>query len=65
MKRRTVVKTGLGAALSLIGGVDVVTRIRKMGIEPYYAPSDMTATFVRDDLPKWQSLAREAGVDPM
>ena len=34
-----------------------------MGIEPYYAPSDVTAAFVRADLPKWQALARDAGID--
>ncbi len=43
---------------------DVVARIGTMGIEPYYAPSEETAAFVRDDLTKWQEMAREAGIEP-
>jgi tripartite-type tricarboxylate transporter receptor subunit TctC len=41
-----------------------VARIGTMGIEPFYAPSEETAAFIRADLPKWQEMAREAGIDP-
>jgi tripartite-type tricarboxylate transporter receptor subunit TctC len=41
-----------------------VARIGTMGIEPFYAPSEETAAFIRADLPKWQEMAREAGIEP-
>lgn len=43
---------------------DIAARIGTMGIEPYYASSEATAAFIRADLPKWQEMAREAGIDP-
>ncbi len=43
---------------------DIVARIATMGIEPYYAPSEETAAFLKADLRKWQELAREAGIEP-
>jgi len=50
---------------TILARPDVVARIGTMGIEPYYAPSDVAAAFIRADLPKWQALAREAGIEPM
>ena len=43
---------------------DIAARIGTMGIEPYYAPSEETAAFIRSDLTKWQEMAREAGIEP-
>jgi tripartite-type tricarboxylate transporter receptor subunit TctC len=43
---------------------EIVARIGTMGIEPYYAPSDETAAFIRADIPKWQQMARDAGIEP-
>ena len=43
---------------------EIVARIGTMGIEPYYAPSEETAAFVKADLPKWQEMARDAGIEP-
>jgi tripartite-type tricarboxylate transporter receptor subunit TctC len=50
---------------TILARPDVVARIGMMGIEPYYAPSEVAAAFIRTDLPKWQALAREAGIEPM
>ncbi len=41
-----------------------IVRIGTMGIEPYYAPSEETAAFIKADLPRWHEMAREAGIDP-
>jgi tripartite-type tricarboxylate transporter receptor subunit TctC len=49
---------------TILARSDVVARIGTMGIEPYYAPSGETAAFVRADLPRWQDMARDAGIDP-
>lgn len=49
---------------TLLARSDIVARIATMGIEPYYAPSEETAAFIRADLPKWQEMAREASIDP-
>jgi tripartite-type tricarboxylate transporter receptor subunit TctC len=49
---------------TLLARADVIARIALMGIEPYYAPSGETAAFVNADLPKWQEMAREAGIEP-
>ncbi len=43
---------------------DIAVRIGTMGIEPYYAPSEETAAFIKADLPRWHEMAREAGIDP-
>jgi tripartite-type tricarboxylate transporter receptor subunit TctC len=43
---------------------DVVARIATMGIEPYYAPGEETAAFIKSDLPRWLELARDAGIEP-
>ena len=49
---------------TILARPDVVARIGTMGIEPFYAPSEETAAFVKADLPKWREMAREAGIDP-
>ncbi len=49
---------------TIVARSDIVARIGTMGIEPYYAPSEETAAFVRADLPKWRDMAREAGIEP-
>jgi tripartite-type tricarboxylate transporter receptor subunit TctC len=43
---------------------DIAARIGTMGIDPFYAPSEATAAFIRADLPKWKEMAREAGIEP-
>ena len=49
---------------TIFARADIVARIGTMGIEPYYAPSEETAAFVKADLPKWQEMARDAGIEP-
>jgi tripartite-type tricarboxylate transporter receptor subunit TctC len=49
---------------TILARSDIAARIGTMGIEPYYAPSGETAAFVRADLPRWQEMARDAGIDP-
>jgi tripartite-type tricarboxylate transporter receptor subunit TctC len=44
---------------------EIIEHLGKMGVEPYFASSDETAAYVRADLPKWQKLASEAGIEPM
>jgi len=48
---------------SIITRSDIIKRLGAMGIEPYYAPTDETEAFVKADLPNWQDLARDAGVE--
>ena len=43
---------------TILARSDVVARIGTMGIEPYYAPSQETAAFVRADLPRWREMER-------
>lgn len=49
---------------ALLARSDVVARIATMGIEPYYASAEETGAFIQADLPKWQTMAREARIDP-
>ena len=49
---------------TILARPDVVARIATMGIEPYYAPSEEMEAFIKADMPKWQEMAREAGIDP-
>src|SRR5262245_7940203 len=43
---------------------EVVSRIRTIGIEPYYAASEETAAFIKADLPAWLEMAKEAAIEP-
>jgi tripartite-type tricarboxylate transporter receptor subunit TctC len=49
---------------SIFARSEIVARIGTMGIELYYAPSEETAAFIRADMPKWQQMARDAGIEP-
>jgi tripartite-type tricarboxylate transporter receptor subunit TctC len=49
---------------TLLSRSDIVTRIGTMGIEPFYSPNEETAVFIKADLPRWQEMAQEAGVEP-
>jgi tripartite-type tricarboxylate transporter receptor subunit TctC len=60
-----VVKTLSESVRTLLDRPEVVALLGKMGVEPYYAGSEETAAFVRADLPKWQKLARDAGIEPI
>jgi len=60
-----VVKTLSESMRTLLKRPEIVALLGKMGVEPYFATSEETAAFVRADLPKWQKLAREAGIQPI
>jgi tripartite-type tricarboxylate transporter receptor subunit TctC len=49
---------------TILARSDIVARIGTMGIEPFYAPNDETADFIKADLLKWHEMALEAGIDP-
>ncbi len=59
-----IVKTLSDNLGSLVPRADIVAKIATMGIEPYYAPSEATAAFIKADLPSWQELARDAAIEP-
>jgi tripartite-type tricarboxylate transporter receptor subunit TctC len=60
-----VVKTISDNLRTILGRPEIVAHLGKMGVEPYYASSEETVAFVTADLPKWQKLAREAGIEPI
>ena len=59
-----IVKTLSDNLRTIFARPEIVARIGTMGIEPFYAPSEATAAFVRADLPKWQGMAKDAGIVP-
>jgi tripartite-type tricarboxylate transporter receptor subunit TctC len=59
-----IVKTLSDNLRKIFARSEIVARMGTMGIKLYYAPSDETAAFIRADIPKWQQMARDAGIEP-